>query len=153
VITLGKSLSGGLLPVSAVLTSDDIMKVLVPGSHGSTFGGNPLACKVTQAALSVVHEENLIENSEKMGEIFRKELNKLVGGFISEVRGRGLMNAIVIKNGKGAWDLCVKLAENGLLAKPTHENIIRFTPPLIITKEQMNDSINIIRKSMIEIQK
>ena len=153
IITLGKSLSGGLMPISAMLTSTDIMKVLVPGSHGSTYGGNSLACKITQAALKVVADENLVENSEKMGEIFRKELKKFVGGFISEVRGKGLMNALVIKNGKGAWEMCMKLAENGLLAKPTHENIIRFTPPLIITKEQMIDSTEIIRKTVLEMQK
>lgn len=153
IVTLGKSLSGGFLPISAILANNSVMDVLVPGSHGSTFGGNPLACKVLQASLDVVEQENLVENSLKMGELFRKEMKKLVGGFVSEVRGRGLMNAFVIKEGKGAWNLCVKLAENGLLAKPTHENIIRFTPPLIITQQQMGESIEIIRKTVLEIHK
>jgi len=152
IITLGKSLSGGMMPISAVLGDNEVMDVLIPGSHGSTFGGNPLACKVTQAALEVVKEENLIENAEKVGEFFRKEMKKQVGQFISEVRGRGLMNAFVIRSGQGAWDLCVKMAKNGLLAKPTHENIIRFTPPLIITKEQMKEALEIIKKSVIEVQ-
>lgn len=152
IVTLGKSLSGGMMPISAVLGNNEVMDVLVPGSHGSTFGGNPLACKVTQAALEVVKDENLIENAEKVGEYFRKEMKKQVGQFISEVRGRGLMNAFVIRSGQGAWDLCVKMAKNGLIAKPTHENIIRFTPPLIITKDQMKESLEIIKKSVIEVQ-
>jgi ornithine--oxo-acid transaminase len=153
IVTLAKSLSGGLMPISAVLAKDEVMNVLGPGSHGSTFGGSPIACRVTQAALKVVEDEKLVENSEKMGEYFRREMSKLVGGFISEVRGKGLMNAFVIKSGKGAWDLCVKMAENGLLAKPTHENIIRFTPPLIITKEQMKEALDIICISAIETNK
>ena len=153
IITLGKSLSGGLMPISAVLANNEVMDVLVPGSHGSTFGGNPLACKITQAALEVVFEENLIENSLNMGEIFRKEMKRLVGGIVCEVRGKGLFNSVVLKDGKGAWDLCEKLARNGLLAKPTHENIIRFTPPLIITEEQLMESVQIIRKSVFELQR
>lgn len=151
IVTLAKSLSGGLMPISCVLGSNEVMSVLTPGSHGSTFGGNPLACRVIQAALEVVRDENLVENSEKVGEMFRKEMKKLVGTFISEVRGRGLMNAFVIKSGQGAWELCVMMAKNGLLAKPTHENIIRFTPPLVITKEQMQESLEIIKKSVIEL--
>jgi ornithine--oxo-acid transaminase len=150
-VTLAKSLSGGLMPISCVLGNNEVMNVLNPGSHGSTFGGNPLACKVIIAALEVVKDEGLVENSEKVGELFRKEMKKLVGTFISEVRGKGLMNAFVIKSGQGAWDLCIRMAKNGLLAKPTHENIIRFTPPLIITKEQMQESLEIIKKSVIEL--
>lgn len=153
IVTLAKSLSGGFMPVSAVLAKNEVMQVLVPGSHGSTFGGNPMACRVVQAALGVVKDENLVENSEKMGEIFRTQMSKLIGGFIEEVRGRGLMNAVVIKSGKGAWNLCLKLAENGLLAKPTHENIIRFTPPLTINEEQLNECIQIIRKTVVELHK
>ncbi|OMJ71978.1 hypothetical protein SteCoe_29685 [Stentor coeruleus] len=153
IVTLAKSLSGGLMPISAVLGKKEVMDVLVPGSHGSTFGGNPMACRVAQAALGVIKDEKLVENSEKMGEIFRKQMSKLIGGYIKEVRGRGLMNAVVIKNKKGAWDLCLKLAENGLLAKPTHGNIIRFTPPLIINEEQLNECIQIIRKTVVELHK
>ncbi|OMJ86377.1 hypothetical protein SteCoe_12103 [Stentor coeruleus] len=151
IVTLAKSLSGGLMPISAVLAKNDIMKVLVPGSHGSTYGGNPMACRVAQASISVIKDEKLVENSEKMGRIFRERISTLIGGQISEIRGKGLMNAIVIKSGKGAWDLCVKLAQNGLLAKPTHDNIIRFTPPLIINEVQLNESIDIIIKSIKEL--
>ncbi|OMJ78585.1 hypothetical protein SteCoe_21565 [Stentor coeruleus] len=152
IVTLAKSLSGGLMPISAVLAKNEAMQVLIPGSHGSTFGGNPMACRVVQASLSVVKDEKLVENSEKMGQIFRNRMSTLIGGQVSEVRGKGLMNAFVIKSGKGAWDLCVKLAQNGLLAKPTHENIIRFTPPLIINEAQLNECMDIIIKAVNELQ-
>ncbi|MBI9070562.1 MAG: ornithine--oxo-acid transaminase [Melioribacteraceae bacterium] len=153
VLILGKALSGGVLPVSAVLADDDIMLVIKPGEHGSTFGGNPMACRVAMAALEVVKEENLAEKSEKLGEIFRAELEKIDNDMIELVRGKGLLNAIVIKpkNGKEAWDVCVKMAENGLLAKPTHGHIIRFAPPLVITEEQIHECITIIKKSLDEI--
>ena len=153
VLILGKALSGGVLPVSAVLADDEIMLVIKPGEHGSTFGGNPLACKVAVAALEVVKEENLAERSEKLGKIFRDELRKIENDMIELVRGKGLLNAIVIKpkNGKQAWDVCVKMKENGLLAKPTHQHIIRFAPPLVITEEQIHEAVAIIKKSIEEI--
>ena len=153
VLILGKALSGGVLPVSAVLADDEIMLVIKPGEHGSTFGGNPLACKVAVAALEVVKEENLAERSEKLGKIFRDELRKIDNEMIELVRGKGLLNAIVIKpkNGKQAWDVCVKMKENGLLAKPTHQHIIRFAPPLVITEEQIHEAVAIIKKSIDEI--
>lgn len=153
VLILGKALSGGVLPVSAVLADDDIMLVIKPGEHGSTFGGNPLACKVATAALEVVKEENLAEKAEELGKIFREELKNFDSPMIELVRGKGLLNAIAIKpkNGKEAWDVCVKMAENGLLAKPTHQHIIRFAPPLVITEEQLREAIDIIKKSIEEI--
>lgn len=149
ILILGKALSGGVTPVSAVLADDEIMLTIHPGEHGSTFGGNPLAAAVGMAALKVVSEENLVENAYKMGEIFRREMNSLKHPMITLVRGKGLLNAIVTEplNGVKAWDVCVKLKENGLLAKPTHEHIIRFTPPLIINEEEMCEAIAIIRKT------
>lgn len=149
ILILGKALSGGVTPVSAVLADDEIMLTIHPGEHGSTFGGNPLAAAVGMAALKVVSEEKLVENAYKMGEIFRREMNSLKHPMITLVRGKGLLNAIVTEplNGVKAWDVCVKLKENGLLAKPTHEHIIRFTPPLIINEEEMCEAIAIIRKT------
>lgn len=154
ILVLGKALSGGLMPVSAVLANNEVMLTIKPGEHGSTYGGNPLACAVAMEALKVLKEENLAENSEKLGIIFRDEMNKLKKetDLITLVRGKGLFNAIVIKekNGKTAWDVCVKFAENGLLAKPTHGDIIRFAPPLVITKEQLMECVAIIRKVVLE---
>jgi ornithine--oxo-acid transaminase len=153
ILILGKALSGGVMPVSAVLADDDIMLVIKPGEHGSTFGGNPVACKVAMAALEVVKEEKLAERAEKLGEIFRNELRKIDSEMIELVRGKGLLNAIVIKpkDGKEAWDVCVRMKENGLLAKPTHQHIIRFAPPLVITEEQIHEAVAIIKKSIEEI--
>jgi ornithine--oxo-acid transaminase len=150
ILVLGKALSGGILPVSAVLADDEVMLTIKPGEHGSTYGGNPLACAVAMEALQILKEEKLAENSEILGAVLREELTKLKSqtDVILDVRGKGLLNAIVIqeKNGKTAWDLCLQLAENGLLAKPTHGNIIRFAPPLIITKEQLMACVEIIKK-------
>ena len=153
ILILGKALSGGTIPVSAVLANDNIMLSIRPNEHGSTFGGNPLACRIAVASLEVVKEEKLSENAEKMGRIFRDEVGNIKNSMIELVRGKGLLNAIVIKqiNGKEAWDVCLKMRDNGLLAKPTHTNIIRFAPPLIITEEQMMESVEIIRKSIFEI--
>ncbi len=153
ILILGKALSGGVLPVSAVLADDDIMLVIKPGEHGSTFGGNPVACKVAVSALEVVKEENLAERAEKLGELFRSELLKINSEMIELVRGKGLLNAIVIKpkNGKEAWDVCLKMKENGLLAKPTHQHVIRFAPPLVITEEQIYEAIAIIKKTLEEV--
>jgi len=153
ILILGKALSGGVLPVSAVLADDDIMLVIKPGEHGSTFGGNPLACKVAVSALEVVKNEKLAERAEILGELFRSELEKIDSSMIELIRGKGLLNAIVIKpkNGKEAWDVCVKMKENGLLAKPTHQHIIRFAPPLVITKEEILESVAIIKKSLEEM--
>lgn len=156
VLILGKALSGGVLPVSCVLADDKIMLTIKPGQHGSTFGGNPLACAVCMASLEVVKEENLAENAARLGEIFRLEMQKLQSerpDLITHVRGKGLLNAIVIKptqDGRTAWDVCIKLKENGLLAKPTHGDIIRFAPPLIITEEQLRECIHIIKKTILE---
>lgn len=151
ILILGKALSGGVLPVSAVLADDHIMLVIKPGQHGSTFGGNPMAAKVAVAALEVVKDEKLAERAEKLGKIFRQELRNVKSEMIELVRGKGLLNAIVIrpKNGKEAWDVCVKMAENGLLAKPTHQHIIRFAPPLVITEEQLMEAVEIIKKSIL----
>jgi len=150
ILILGKALSGGLYPVSAVLADDDIMLCIKPGQHGSTYGGNPLACKVAIAALNVIVEEKMAENSEILGELLRKELKAIRSDMITTVRGKGLFNAIVIKekNGITAWEVCLKMAENGLLAKPTHGDIIRFAPPLCITKEQILDCVRIIKESI-----
>ena len=150
ILILGKALSGGVFPVSAVLANNDIMMCIKPGEHGSTFGGNPLACKVAIAALDVVKDERLSDNAKKLGEIFRSELMKINSEMITKVRGKGLLNAIVIKekNGKNAWDVCLRLRDNGLLAKPTHGDIIRFAPPLIINKDQLIDCISIIQKTI-----
>lgn len=154
IVILGKAISGGVLPVSACLADDDIMLTIKPGEHGSTYGGFPLAAKVAVAALSVVEEENLTENAERLGKIFREEMKKISSPFIELIRGKGLLNAIVIKphNGKEAWDVCLKMAENGLLAKPTHKHIIRFAPPLVITEEQLKEAIDIIKKSIKSLE-
>ncbi len=151
ILILGKALSGGVYPVSAVLADDDIMLCIKPGQHGSTFGGNPVAAKVAIAALEVVRDENLAENAEVLGEIFRSEMSRIDSGMIELVRGKGLLNAIVIKpkGGKSAWDVCVKMQENGLLAKPTHDHIIRFAPPLVINETQLQEAINLIKKSIL----
>jgi len=153
ILILGKALSGGVMPISAVLADDEIMLVIKPGEHGSTFGGNPLASKVAVAALEVVKEEKLAERAEKLGKLFRSELEKLDSELIELVRGKGLLNAIVIKptNGKEAWDVCMQMKENGLLAKPTHQHIIRFAPPLVITEEEIMEAVGIIKKSLEEI--
>jgi len=152
ILILGKALSGGTMPISAVLADDDVMLVIKPGEHGSTFGGNPLAAKVAVAALQVLKEEKLAENSEKMGKIFREEVKKINSEMIELVRGKGLLNAILIKpkNGKEAWDVCLKMKENGLLAKPTHQHIIRFAPPLVIDEEKIREAVSIIEKSILE---
>lgn len=154
ILILGKALSGGVFPVSAVLCDDEIMMCIKPGEHGSTFGGNPIAGKVAIAALEVVKDEKLAENAERLGKIFRDELRKIDSTMIELVRGKGLLNAVIIKpkNGKEAWDVCVEMAKNGLLAKPTHGHIIRFAPPLIITKEQLMEAVEIIKKSIIAFE-
>ncbi|MGZ3864321.1 MAG: ornithine--oxo-acid transaminase [Bacteroidia bacterium] len=151
ILILGKALSGGMYPVSAVLADDDIMMLIKPGQHGSTYGGNPLACKVAIAALEVLKEEKLAERSEYLGNILRDELNKINSPMLKQVRGRGLFNAIEIEErpGKTAWELCLRMAEKGLLAKPTHGNIIRFAPPLVITEEQILDCARIIKESIL----
>jgi len=153
IIILGKAISGGVLPVSAVLSSKEIMLTIKPGEHGSTFGGFPLACAVAKAALEVIIEENLTEKAEEFGKIFRSEMNKIDSPLIELVRGKGLLNAIIIrpKNGIEAWDVCIKLKENGLLAKPTHGHIIRFAPPLVITKDELMKSIEIIKRTILEL--
>ena len=150
IVILGKAISGGVMPVSAVLADDEIMMTIRPGQHGSTFGGFPLACKVATTALEVVKEENLAEKAERLGKIFREEMLKIDSPFVKLVRGKGLLNAIVIEphNGKEAWDVCLKMAENGLLAKPTHQHIIRFAPPLIITEEELRKAMEIIKESI-----
>lgn len=150
ILILGKALSGGAMPISAVLANDTIMLTIKPGEHGSTFGGNPLSCKVAIAALKVLEEEKLAENAERLGRIFREEISKIKSDMIELVRGKGLLNAIVIKpkNGKEAWDVCLALKENGLLAKPTHQHIIRFAPPLVIKEKQILEAVNIIKKTM-----
>lgn len=151
ILILGKALSGGVFPVSAVLADDPVMLVIKPGQHGSTFGGNPVAAKVAVAALQVVKNEKLAERAEKLGKIFRAELNKIDSEMVELIRGKGLLNAIVIKpkNGKEAWDVCVKMAELGLLAKPTHGHIIRFAPPLVITEEQILEAVSIIKSAIL----
>lgn len=150
ILILGKALSGGMMPVSAVLADDEIMLTLKPGEHGSTYGGNPLACKVAMTSLEVLQDEKMAENAAAMGKLLRAELRKVNSSHISVVRGKGLLNAIVIKhkNKEAAWDICLALKENGLLAKPTHGDKIRFAPPLIITKEQIMECAGIIRKSL-----
>ena len=150
ILILGKALSGGIMPVSAVLADDDIMLTIKPGEHGSTFGGNPLACKVAIAALSVIKDENLAENAERLGKIFRDELGSIKSDMIELVRGKGLLNAVVIrpKNGKTAWDVCLAMKEKGLIAKPTHEHIIRFAPPLVINESQIREAVGIIKEAL-----
>lgn len=151
ILILGKALSGGAMPVSAVLADDEIMLTIKPGQHGSTFGGNPLAARVAIAALEVVKEENLAERATRLGELFRQKMREIDSPMIELVRGKGLLNAVLIKpmNGKEAWDVCVKMAENGVLAKPTHGHIIRFAPPLVITDDQLLDAVERIRKSIL----
>ncbi|MBE0650000.1 MAG: ornithine--oxo-acid transaminase [Bacteroidales bacterium] len=150
VLILGKALSGGAYPISAVLADDDIMLTIKPGEHGSTFGGNPLAARIAVAALEVIHEEKLAERAEKMGTIFRNGLRAIKSDMVAEVRGKGLLNAMVIapKNGKTAWDVCLKMAELGLLAKPTHDHIIRFAPPLVIEEEDLKRALNIVETAL-----
>ncbi|CAI9682913.1 ornithine--oxo-acid transaminase [Elizabethkingia anophelis] len=155
ILILGKALSGGMYPVSAVLANNNIMDVIKPGQHGSTFGGNPLACAVAMAALDVVQDEKLSERAEELGNLFRSEIEKLIEktDLITKVRGKGLLNAILINdtpNSSTAWNLCLALKENGLLAKPTHGNIIRLAPPLVITEEQLLDCMKIIEKTILE---
>ena len=153
-LLLGKALSGGVYPVSAVLADDEIMLTIKPGEHGSTYGGNPVACKVAMVALDIIKEEKLVEKSDYLGNIFREEMKSLKSDMIELVRGKGLMNAIVIrpKNGKTAWDVCVKMKELGVLAKPTHGHIIRFTPPLVITEEQLREAIELIKKAILSFE-
>jgi len=153
IVILGKALGGGVLPVSACLADDDIMLNIRPGEHGSTFGGFPLAARVAVEALKVVRDEHLVENAEAMGQIFREEIKKINSPFIVEVRGRGLLNAIVTKpiNGKTAWDICLKMMDKGLLAKPTHDDIIRFAPPLCINEQELREAIGIIRTTFEEM--
>jgi ornithine--oxo-acid transaminase len=158
ILILGKALSGGVLPVSAVLADDEIMLCIKPGEHGSTFGGNPLACKVAQAALEVVVDEKLAHNAEVLGQLFRDELNQRLGhlNIVNLIRGKGLLNAIVINDSEDsstAWDMCMALRDNGLLAKPTHGNIIRFAPPLVITKEELLECVGIIEKTLVSFEK
>ncbi|HVM88526.1 MAG TPA: ornithine--oxo-acid transaminase [Puia sp.] len=150
ILILGKALSGGTLPISAVLADNEIMLTIKPGEHGSTFGGNPLACKVAMTALTVLKEEKMMENADEMGVLFRGGIKKIKSPFVSAIRGKGLLNAIVInhKNPEAAWDLCLSLKENGLLAKPTHGDKIRFAPPLCINKMQINECISMIEKSL-----
>jgi len=155
ILILGKALSGGVYPVSAVFANNKIMEVIKPGQHGSTFGGNPLACAVAIAALDVVKNEKLADNAEKLGKLFRNEMQKIIDStdLVKSVRGKGLLNAIIINDtddSSTAWDICIKLRDNGLLAKPTHGNIIRFAPPLVMTEEQLLDCVQIIKKTIIE---
>lgn len=157
ILILGKALSGGTLPVSAVLSSNEVMLTIKPGEHGSTYGGNPLACAVAMASLKVLKDENLAENAFVMGNLFRQKLNQLAQQIplISTVRGKGLLNAIVIKpfgNGKTAWDVCLALKENGLLAKQTHGDIIRFAPPLVINEAQINEACQIIEQTLLGLK-
>lgn len=158
ILILGKALSGGAYPVSAVLSNDDIMMVIKPGQHGSTFGGNPIAAKVAVAALEVIKDEQLAENAERLGELFRKEMQRIIDStdLVVKVRGKGLLNAIIVNDtpdSKTAWNLCLALKENGLLAKPTHGNIIRFAPPLVMTEDQLMDCVGIIEKTIIDFKK
>jgi ornithine--oxo-acid transaminase len=158
ILILGKALSGGAYPVSAVLANDEIMEVITPGSHGSTFGGNPIAAAVGMAALEVIKEEGLAQNAEELGKVFRDELNKFIPtcALVEKVRGKGLLNAIVINDSEDsstAWDICMALKKNGLLAKPTHGNIIRFAPPLVMNHEQLLDCVSIIIKTLQNFSK
>ena len=158
ILILGKALSGGVYPVSAVLADNNIMEVIQPGQHGSTFGGNPVACAVAMAALEVVREEQLAENAEKLGNLFRQKLNDYIrsSSIVEMVRGKGLLNAIVINDSpesSTAWDICLRLRDNGLLAKPTHGNIIRFAPPLVMNQDQLQECLDIIIKTLKEFEK
>lgn len=157
ILILGKALSGGAYPVSAVLANDDIMEVIKPGQHGSTFGGNPVASAVGMAALNVIRDEKLTQNARKLGNVFRERMNQMIGktDLVSLVRGKGLLNAIVINDDEEsttAWDICVQLKENGLLAKPTHGNIIRFAPPLVMTEEQLHECCDIIEQTILNFR-
>ena len=150
-------MSGGVFPVSAVLANDEIMNAIKPGEHGSTFGGNPIACAVAMAALEVVKDENLSENAEAMGKIFRSRMNAMIEktNLATLVRGKGLLNAVLINDteeSSTAWDICMKLRDNGLLAKPTHGNIIRFAPPLVMNEKQINECCDIIEKTILEFE-
>ena len=158
IVILGKAISGGVYPVSVVLADDHIMNVIKPGQHGSTFGGNPVACAVATAALQVIKDENLAENAEKLGNLFRRRMNDYIrnSNIVNLVRGKGLLNAIVIndtEDSSTAWDICVALKENGLLAKPTHGNIIRFAPPLVMNEEELNECIEIITSTLKDFEK
>jgi ornithine--oxo-acid transaminase len=155
ILILGKALSGGVLPISAVLADDDIMLTIRPGEHGSTYGGNPLACKVAIAALTVLQEEHMTENAQQLGELFRTELKKLDSPYIQLVRGKGLLNAIVIRhaNPGAAWELCMSLKDNGMLAKPTHGDKIRLAPPLVITREEVLACISIVKESLLTLDR
>lgn len=158
ILILGKAISGGVYPVSAVLANNAIMNVIKPGQHGSTFGGNPVAAKVAIAALEVVRDEKLAENAQRLGELFRSEMNKIIAktDLVSLVRGKGLLNAIIINDSPDsatAWNICMKLRDNGLLAKPTHGNIIRFAPPLVMTEDQLMQCVAIIDKTLMEYEK
>jgi ornithine--oxo-acid transaminase len=158
ILILGKAVSGGVYPVSAVLADDNIMHVIKPGQHGSTFGGNPLSAAVATAALEVIEDEHLIQNARKLGDLFRSKMQEYIENstIVSLVRGKGLLNAIVINDteeSSTAWDMCMKLAENGLLAKPTHGNIIRFAPPLVMTESQLLDCVSIITKTLKEFER
>ena len=157
ILILGKALSGGVFPVSAILASDEVMLTIKPGEHGSTFGGNPIACQVAISALNVIKEEKLAENAQLMGEVFRARLQDFAdnNNIVTKVRGKGLLNAIVINDKEGsdiAWNICLSMAEKGLLAKPTHGNIIRFAPPLIINRKELDDCIDIIISSLKEFE-
>ena len=157
ILILGKALSGGVYPVSAVLANNDVMNVIKPGQHGSTFGGNPVAAKVAIAALEVIKDENLIQNARKLGKLFRDGMQKIIdkSDLILKVRGKGLLNAIVINDtpeSSTAWDLCVAMKENGLLAKPTHGNIIRFAPPLVMNEQELQECLGIIEKTITEFK-
>lgn len=154
ILILGKALSGGVFPVSAVLADDEVMLTIKPGEHGSTYGGNPLACAIAKEALTVLKEENLADKAEELGAYFREKMNDIIEktGLVTKVRGKGLLNAIVINDSpdsETAWNICLKLKENGLLAKPTHGNIIRFAPPLVMTKEELDDCITIIEDTLM----
>lgn len=158
ILILGKAISGGAYPVSAVLADNEVMNVIKPGQHGSTFGGNPVAAKVAVAALEVVKDEALAENAERLGQLFRAEMNRIIGqtDLVKKVRGKGLLNAIIVNDteeSETAWNLCVALKENGLLAKPTHGNIIRFAPPLVMTEEQLMECVAIIEKTIMNFEK
>jgi len=157
ILVLGKAISGGVYPVSAILADDEVMSVIKPGQHGSTFGGNPVAAKVAVAALEVVKNENLADNAEKMGQLFRKEMNRIIENtdLVNKVRGKGLLNAILINDSEDsttAWDMCMAMKENGLIAKPTHGNIIRFAPPLVMNEEQLMECVGIIEKTISEFR-
>jgi len=158
ILILGKALSGGVVPISAVLANDEIMLTIQPGEHGSTYGGNPLACQIAISALQVLMDEKMAENAQAMGELFREQMKKTMRktSLIQSIRGKGLLNALIMKDdekGKLTWEICLQMKENGLLAKPTHGNIIRLAPPLIITKDQILEGSEIIEKSILEIEK